>query len=398
MAVRTSAAIAALAALAIWSATADAQATLVPANQAQGSAGDSVTVTANGVADYRPNDVARSRDDAIEAAKRDAVEQVSGLVIQTESEMKNFDLVKDDVVTRSQGYIRSSKVIKEGAANNLYSVTIEAVVVKAAFINAMQDSLEDLYRRVGKPRVMVLIKEFKPGSDTAVPSDQGITAREIRKILLAQGFTFVDPNTVTRTQLSEISKGKDADPGTIASLGKSTKAEIVMVGEVHTSEKGVMNRFNRVQADLSMDVIQTDNGVILASQTSSAMDLHIDESTATTNALQKVAQDITPKLAEQISYQWIKEKNEGSSIELTVKGVSYGDLAALRKSLSNQVSGVKRVQQRSFSQGTAMLLLTSQDSSDRVAESLSEAKFDNFSLEIMDVTPTSMIVSVKKPQ
>jgi len=126
------------------------------------------------------------------------------------------------------------------------------------------------------------------------------------------------------------------------------------------------------------------------------LDLHIDVNTATTNALQKVAQEITPKLAEQISYQWIKEKNEGSSIELTVKGASFGDLAVLRRALSNQVRGVKQVTQRSFSQGTALLVLTTRDSADRVAESLSETQFEKFTLEVVDVTPTSLIVNMNK--
>jgi len=374
-----------------------AQQSLVPANQAQGSAGDSVKVTGNGVAEYRAGDVARSRDDAMEAARRDAVEQASGVFIQSESEMKNFDLVKDDVVSRSQGYIRSSKVVKEGVANNLYNVTIEAEVVKAAFIKQMQDSLEDLYRRVGKPRVMVLVKEFAPGeTDSSEVSDQGIAAREVRKILLAQGFTFIDPRVVTRSQMSELSKGKEADKSVFVSLGQATKAEIVMLGEVHTHAMKPLNAFFPVQADMSMDVIETDNGVILASQTSSAKDLFIDVNTATTNAIQKVAQEITPKLAEQISYQWIKEKNEGASIELTVKGASYSDLTELRRALSNQVHGVKQVTQRSYSGGTALLVLTTRDTSDRVAESLSDTKFDTFSLEIVDVTPTSLIVNLKK--
>ena len=384
------------AALALHGAPSLAQATLAPANQPVASAGDATKVTANGTASLYANDAARSREEAIEAARRDAVEQVSGVFIQSESEMKNFDLVKDEVLSRTQGYVRNTKVVREGVANNLYNVTIEAEVVKAAFLKQMNDSLEELYRRVGKPRIMLLVKEYRNGTATDNPSDQGVAAREVRKILLAQGFTFVDPRIVTRTQLSEVAKGKSADRNAFVALGQATKAEIVMIGEVRTSDLGVLNRFQRVQAEMSVDVVKTDNGVVMASQTSSAIDLHIDENAATTNALQKVAQAITPKLAEQISYQWIKEKNEGASIELTVKGASFSDLAALRRALSNEVRGVKSVTQRSYSQGTALLVLTTRESSDRLAESLSEAKFGNFSLDIEDVTPTSLIVHLKK--
>ncbi len=384
------------AALALSALPAVAQSSLVPANQAQGSAGDSVKVTATGVSSYRPDDATRSREDAVEAARRDAVEQVSGVFIQSESEMKNFDLVKDDVVSRSQGFVRNSKIVKEGVANNLYNVTIEAEVVKAAFIKQMQDSLEELYRRVGRPRVMLVVKEFKADNEPEHATYQGTAAREIRKILLAQGFTFIDPRVETRATMATAEKAKEGDKGALNQLGQATKAEIIMVGEVHVSPGGQMGKFYRMKADMSMDVIKTDNGTVMASQTSSALDLHIDENTATLNALQKVAQEITPKLAEQISYQWIKEKNEGASVDLVIKGAAYGDLAVLRKTLSNSVKGVKQVTQRSFSMGTAVMVLTTRDTSDRVAEALSEAQFPNFTLDVVDVTPTSLIVTMKK--
>jgi hypothetical protein len=100
---------------------------------------------------------------------------------------------------------------------------------------------------------------------------------------------------------------------------------------------------------------------------------------------------------QQVTYQWIKDKNEGARVELTVRNASFADLINLRKSLANAVRGVKKVTQRSYSQGTALLELETRDSADRVAESLADAKFDGFALEIVDVTPTSLVVNLKKP-
>jgi hypothetical protein len=223
-----------------------------------------------------------------------------------------------------------------------------------------------------------------------------VAAREIRSVLLKQGFTFVDPRVVTRAAMATAEKGKEGDKSAFVQLGQATKAEIVMIGEVHAVAQPAMRQFKRVQADMSLDVVRTDNGTVMASQTMTALGLHIDDNSAVIAALTKVADDITPKLAEQISYQWIKEKNEGASVELVVKGAAYGDLSALRKTLSNDVRGVRQVTQRSFSQGTAVLVLTTRDSSDLVAQALSEAKFPNFTLDVVDQTPTSVIVNLKR--
>lgn len=358
------------------------------------------TVTANGASTYRADDLARSRDEAIEAARRDAVEQVSGVIISSESEMKNFDLVKDEVLTRTQGYVKSSKVLKEGKDGPMYAVTIQAQVSKGAFLKEINDSLEGLYRRVGKPRVMLFIKETQAAGDssTANAAGLGVTEKEIRKILLAQGFTFIDPRVVTRSQMEALeSKGKGIDASTLSQLGQTTQAEIVIVGEARTSDKGEISKFHRVQADLSLDVLRTDNGQVLASDVYSTVALHINPDTAAIAALQKAADEETPKLMQQVTYQWLKDKNEGASLELVVHNASFGDLMNLRRSLANNVRGVKKVTQRSYSKGTALLDLLTQDTSDRVAESLNDTKFDGFGLEIVDVTPTSLIVNLKKP-
>ncbi|HEX7926780.1 MAG TPA: hypothetical protein VF678_04250 [bacterium] len=359
-----------------------------------------VTVNANGASTYRPDDLSRSRDEALEAARRDAVEQVSGVIISSETEMKNFDLVKDEVLTRTQGYVKSSKILKEGRDGPMYAITIEAQVSKGAFLKEIDASLEGLYRRVGRPRVMLFIKETQGANDTSTANAAGlgVTEKEIRKILLAQGFTFIDPRVVSRAQMAELdAKGKNIDPSTITALGQTTKAEIVIVGEARTSVKGEISKFNRVQADLSLDVLKTDNGQIMASDVYSTVALHINADTAAINALQKAAQDETPKLMQQVTYQWLKDKNEGARMDLVVRNAAFGDLVSLRRSLSNNVRGVKKVTQRSFSQGTAMLELETKDTSDRVAESLNDTKFEGFSLEIVDVTPTSLIVNLKKP-
>ncbi len=356
-------------------------------------------VTANGAGTYYPNDLARSRDEALEAARRDAVEQVSGVIISSESEMKNFELVKDEVLTRTQGYVRRSRVVKEGRDGPMYAVTIEAEVSKGAFLKQMNESLGELYRRVGKPRLMLVIKESQSAGDDPKTSAAGlgITEKEMRKILLAQGFTFVDPRVVSRAQLAAVSgQGKNLDPNVVTQLGQTTKAEILIVGEARTSNKGEISKFHRVQADLTLDVLKTDNGQIMASDVYSAIALHINADTAVINALQKAAQEETPKLMQQVTFQWLKDKNEGARVDLVVRNTTFGDLVNLRKSLANNVRGVKKVTQRSFSEGTALLELETKDTADRVAESLNDAKFDGFTLEIVDVTATSLIVNLKK--
>ncbi len=134
----------------------------------------------------------------------------------------------------------------------------------------------------------------------------------------------------------------------------------------------------------------------MASEVAQGKGLHINPETAAVNALQKAAQEITPRVMGQVTYQWIKEKSEGRRIEMIVRNVSFGDVLALRKALANTVKGVRKVRQKSFSEGVALLELESQDPPDRLAESLFTTDFGGFRLDIQDVTATTLTVSLRK--
>ncbi|MFN8258372.1 MAG: hypothetical protein U0W24_21970 [Bacteroidales bacterium] len=68
------------------------------------------------------------RDNAIEDAYRLAVGQASGVALESMTEVKNFITLKDAICTRTKGYIKSFKIIKEASLGEKYEVTMSADV------------------------------------------------------------------------------------------------------------------------------------------------------------------------------------------------------------------------------------------------------------------------------
>ena len=155
-----------------------------------------VLIQATGYGAHYPNDLARSREEALEAAFRDAVEQASGVFISTATATRNFELVRDEVLTRSEGFGRRYEVVREGLGGEVYTIVIDAEVEKAAFIDDMNAALRLLYSRVGKPRVMVVVKENNAFGAGGTLDRLSVAEKEIRKILLQQGFQFIDARTL----------------------------------------------------------------------------------------------------------------------------------------------------------------------------------------------------------
>ena len=374
----------------------------LPVAAQQGNSGDTVKVQARGVSEYRPTQVAESREKALEAAQRDAVEQASGVFIESQSKMQNFELVKDEVLSRSQGFIKSYKILKEGRDRELYQVSIEAEVVKSAFIKDVDASLEALYRRVGMPRVMVVIKEKSLDRAGNLKETQNaerlkIVEKVIRKILNKQGFTFIDARTAAGISLLDVAvKGEDIARDKAIAAARTTPAEIIILGHASTVDKASISKMNIAQADVALDVIRVDSGQILASEIATGRGLNVSKDTAALLALQKAAQEITPKMIEQVTYHWIKERSEGSRIDLVVKNISFGDLLVLRRALGTEIAGVKQVTQRSFKKGVALIELKARGTTEEIAESLYTTEFAKFSLEVEDISGKRLTVSLVK--
>ncbi len=72
--------------------------------------------------------VGTNREGAIQDALRSAVGQALGTKVISETEVKNFQLIKDVVQTRTAGYISSYEVIKETPLKETYEVTVNAIV------------------------------------------------------------------------------------------------------------------------------------------------------------------------------------------------------------------------------------------------------------------------------
>src|SRR3989339_1416989 len=69
-----------------------------------------------------------SREDAIRQAQRSAVEQAVGVFINSQTEVENFELKKDKIFSKTQGYIKRFSILKETREGNLFKLMVSATV------------------------------------------------------------------------------------------------------------------------------------------------------------------------------------------------------------------------------------------------------------------------------
>lgn len=113
-------------------------------------------IEAQGAATIHNNMVDVARDKAIDNAQREAVEKAVGVMVSSFTEVENYQVKMDQILSESHGFISTYKVLDEKREGNQYRVTIEADVS----VNRLKDKLEAvnlILSRKSRPRLMVLI-------------------------------------------------------------------------------------------------------------------------------------------------------------------------------------------------------------------------------------------------
>ncbi len=111
------------------------------------------TVTAEGVAAIDRGALDTARDAAVKDAQKRAVEQAIGLMIDSQTQVENYQVISDKILSRIKGYITRYTVIGQNQDSGLLRVRINAEVSMGK-LNEDLSAIGVLTGRMHKPRTM----------------------------------------------------------------------------------------------------------------------------------------------------------------------------------------------------------------------------------------------------
>lgn len=351
-------------------------------------------VSATGVAPFSPGGEAKAKDMAIQDAMRKAVEQAVGAMVAAETMVENYQLVRDSVFTKTQGYIQKYDVVSAGAKGNLYEVTISATVAVENLKNDLA-ALGLLHARVEKPRVLFMIAEQNIGQEYYIfwwhwwgggksefkgqQFDMAASETAMKEEFISKEFNIVDISVATgKIDISNAYRIADLTDTGAKEIGRKLGAEIVIKGKA-LAKAGPRTPGSSVGsyiADITVSAIRVDNGAVIGSARGHGVSRHISEVTGGTEALEKAAREASGKIIEQITAKWTKEVQGGGLIQITVRGIEeYSDLANFKDTIKEQIRGVNAVYQRNVEGGEATIEVDYKGSAQQLADEISRKKF-----------------------
>ena len=365
-----------------------------------------VNASAEGVGVIIDDNTAIARDQAIQDALRLVVEQAAGTMVSSETLVQNYEVLRDQIYSKSQGYIQRYEVTDESVEGNLYKVKIQASVAAGNLKNDLM-ALGLLMARKNMPRVMIMVAEQNVGMHyynywwgvKAGTADLSITENVLMEKLTRKGFHIVDHAMTSKTlEIKAPYKIESLNNDAVRSIGNLYDAEVVIYGKALSKLAGSVlgTSMKSAQADISLRVVSTDTGRVIASSTHHAAAVHPNEVTAGAEALKIATDAIADQLLNQIVNQWSQDVSGGSLIRLVVSDIpSYKHLVKLKEMIQKRVRGVSGLYQRDFNAGTATLDVSVPATSQKLADELVVIDYGEFAIDITNITQNSVSLKMK---
>ena len=295
-----------------------------------------------------------ARDEALNRALRNAVEQGIGAVIDSETMVRNFKLLDDRIYSEVKGYVKSYEIISDNKGEaGLYRIKVRAVVALARLRKDIQ-ALGILKARKKNPRIMVLAVEYVDGLEQPA----SVLQSKISEIFLQNNFPLID-----KAQMEKI-KARDAtlsfdNPKKAASLGRRYGAEVVVIAEakaslVDTSKPYGVSVF-AYECSGTAKAIKVDTAELIASRSLRSETERGGGRVPTANrAIRAVSAALADVMIDDIVESWRHEVYNEVTVQLVCSNADLVKVEDLKKALDDERC-VKGVHERSFAEGVAVI-------------------------------------------
>jgi hypothetical protein len=335
-----------------------------------------------GMATIHKGAVDIARDRAIDNAQRNAVEEKVGVMITSVSEIENYQVKLDQVLSESKGFINSYKVVSEEREGNNYKVTIEADIGVGKLRDRMS-AVDLIMLRKSKPRLMFIF------SDRA--QKDAIAESSMARYFIAQGFKIIDAESAKIIKGSEDLRNLTGDRKGIKKIAKSYGAEIIIVGNVEVVTKLFKMGDVEISANeitVSAKVINGDTGEVIATDSK----VRKGEVKVTT---EETARELAKGMKEEILERWSSELTNVATVTVEVSGLkSYHELSRFKEHLSTEAKGVKQIHQRSYRNGEAELDVEIRGNTQSLADDIAAITLSGKKIKITDITQNKIEATI----
>lgn len=329
-----------------------------------------------------------TKAEAMRDGQRKAIERAAGTLIYSQSQTRDFAIVRDTVLARAAGFIQSCDILSGGkgpAEDGTWALKLRCVVSKKG-IEDTWGVVTNLLKQMGRPKIMVFIRERIDKNWQEVPTVQ----TRVENLLLKSGFLLVDKGQIKEIDRRDLQSAVAEDkPSLIAAIAKRFGAQIFITGVATATKdadypKQLYGRMrHKYWGEANVKTFRADTGQLISSIPGKALPgVQGASRSAAKQALDAEGRFIAPKITNNILRFWMDVMEGRGEVRLKVSNIRYGDYVKLKKALA----GIKQVKdiRAKYSSRNADVSIEADCTAEVLAEKIAEAMEDK--LEITDVS------------
>ena len=358
---------------------------------------DVKTVTVSAEAEFS-GDLAATEKEAKRQARRKAIEEGVGLAVSSNSLVRNFELVADEISTEAKGIISEEKwgPLTDGPTNSTKKIALTAKVSRN--IADLEKAACTVIKANHNPKVALIFVE-KVGD-----ADKWVTERGLVEAMFTEGFinscfTLVESGV----KVTEVSATGDLPQATINEIIKNADAQYVVLGQgkiMKSDAKALLGNtdMNSYSVSASLKLINTANNAIEAVATKQIQVLGISPEVALNlkgNAQKKnsLVNSIMDELVEKITTRWSTDMVNASQVQVQVQNVAnYAAAKAFRDYVENGLKA--KVEQRKVAGGSASFDVDMDGGAEALASAIEGKKAGKYTIEVVEVSAGKVILKL----
>jgi len=339
------------------------------------------------------NSETTAESNAVADALRNAVEQVTGVYVSSETKVSNFEVLKDEIYTKASGFVSDYKIVEKQKKDKTIWVKINATVS----LEPLAESLKKL-GLLRKWTIAVILNSNDPKLSKlgAVESAKS----SIDGVILDSGFKVVDQEVIASLENPSIMKQILAGNYMAASQTlRNNGVDILVIGKVSGATfagkkmdaYGIDVNLSTGKGKIDAKVIRADTGELLATKT-------FEESAV---GAKDTISEALQKSGELAGNYFVKEimklpASTTSYIQLSVKGLTYSKEKSF-ESLLKQVKSIRKVTPKGYRNSIALYEIEIEGDVNLLADNLSENNklTNNFKFEIKSLSSGKIDASAK---
>lgn len=341
-------------------------------------------ITAVGTATIHNNIIDIARDKAIDNALRTAVERVAGVMVSSSTEVENFQVKMDTILSESKGFVEQYKILSEKQNGDNYEVAIEAVIGTGKLEDRMK-AIDLIVARKSKPRLMIIFSEQA--------QKDAIAETAMSKFFLSKGFKLVDSSVIRKGSSDLNLSSSTGNEKALTNLAHMTGAEIAIYGSIEAASNSVVLagiEMNTNKVSISVKVINGDTGDLITTDSESR------SAPGAKGDVKGIAEDAAAKLAAKILSgtieRWSTELTNTLTVKLIVSGFGdYQSLLSFTEMLPLVVKGFRTSYQRAYVQGNVDIDIEFKGNIQGLADDLSVMTMKGNKIKLLEITPNKIV-------